>query len=169
MIYTINQARLVLWLSVLAIAGCASTYPVPKTAAVAQFQISASGLQRHAMYVNDSLQVHIYVGDDAAGPEAGLLRLTNDEPTASFKLDQGVEYLISMATIESDFGGYTSCGFDLPVAPGAGRLYSIEYVTRKSNCDLTVYATDAKGQKVKVAQASSVAGGMHFRVTIVRY
>lgn len=151
--------------------GCATQYPGPRSDSNSQVFVKASGLHPHPAYPDDKLLVRVFLGKQPQleGVGLGAITLTPEKLSSEFKLDQGVEYTLWVSTIESNFGGFTSCGFVLPLTPEKDESYSIEFQTRKVDCDVLVSTTNKLGTKAKVLEATNVAGRTQFRVKVVRY
>jgi hypothetical protein len=163
------SSRLVFCLSI-ALAGCATPYPGPRTGANSQVSVRATGLQRHGAFQDDKLLVRIFIGKYVQGGEVGIISLTPDLPTTDFKLDQGTDYTLWVSSIEPHFGGFTSCGFLFPFTPTKDEAYRIEYATAlKATCEMTMSRIDPQGTISKILHSSNVAGGNQFTARIVRY
>lgn len=153
----------------LALSGCATQYPGPRTDATAQVDIATTGLQRHGAYPNDKLLVRVFLGKDVKGTELGMVTLSYDQPSGSLKLDQGQEYTIWINSIESHFGGFSSCGFHLPFNPVRDDRYTVNYATNKSTCNVSIDLTDRAGKVTHLGRASNVAGLTQFKASVTRY
>ena len=156
-------------LAVASLAGCATIYPGPRTDANSKVAVEAWGLQRHGAYPDHKLLVRVFQGKDIQGTDLGLIRLSPDVLSGEVKLDQGVEYTLWITSIEAHFGGFTSCGFHIPLTPAKSETYTIKYRTRKADCEVVVARVDQQGTSARILQGSNVAGGTQFTARVTRY
>lgn len=160
----------ILGFTIAALAGCATQYPGPSTDKNSLVKLSTGGLQNHSAYPSDKLVVRIYQGSDAKGKELGMILLSPDQVASELKLDQGMKYTLSLTSIESNFGGYTSCGFLISLMPGVDENYQLDYTTSKKSCDIVMAKVDMQGKTSNVQRVSAPAsGGVQFSAQVIRY
>jgi hypothetical protein len=162
------KAQYILFLFLASLVGCSSvpTYQGPQTQDSPQVDVTAVGLMYHAAFPND--MVWLWVLDAAAGTVLGSIRITHDKPQTSISLDHDKAFLLRFSSVQSHFGGYSSCGADVPLTPKRGERFSVIYSTEKWRCHMEASLLTAGGGKTRVAFVEGGVGGVQYEARVVR-
>ena len=146
-------------LPALLLVGCAIPNKMPPIVSgqTKTVSVAAEGIQKHGAYPNDVVWIDIFASDAKEGDERiGVYRLTTDEPSGALTLDSSLSYLLHFYSIESHFGGFSSCHTSMLTLP---EIVKFTYSTKKSACGLE--ASDSAGMGVGKA-IGKVGGGVTF-------
>lgn len=128
--------------------------------------IKAEGIKTHGAYPNDV--VWIQVLDGTRTTNLGAVKLTTDAPSASFTLDHDKTFILRLHSVESHFGGFSSCAGDVPLSVKANERYVITYSTVKTSCRILAAKTTGSAPLVEISETTGSIGGVQFSATVTR-
>jgi hypothetical protein len=127
-------------LPILLLTGCAAKMPPIVKGPVHEVSVAAEGLQKHVIFLDDTLMIIIYSGDVKMADinraeDIGLYRLTADEPKGNLLLDSTQNYLIHFYSVAPGYPSPSTCGILAYIPANASKLiYSLQGRT----CELNI-------------------------------
>jgi len=146
--------------------GCATITPYsgPKSSHAASVTLEASGLVKHAALANDVLFIHLF--DDGGSRKLGTIKFTTDHAQENIRVDSGQALILGFMSVQSNFGGYTTCNRDVPFVADDSSQYIVAYSTTKTACTIRISKLSSTGSLTLLSEVAGVVSGMQFNVSV---
>ena len=120
------------------LSGCVLPNKLPEihSGKLANVMIEAQGIKQHIGNIDDVVWLHIY--EDELTPDSvrvGQYRLTTEVPYAIIPVDSEKLHMFHLYSIESNFGGYSTCSVLATIDPKVNANLSLVYSTKKTSCN----------------------------------
>lgn len=148
--------------------GCATVTPYagPRTSESTEVIVSATGLEKHAMFQDDVLFIHIL--EENGGLSRGTIRLSPDHSQQAISVDRGAALVLRYMSTQPHFGGYSYCNRDVPFVATDALEHRVIYSTQKDSCTIQISKINEAGDTVVLSDVKGVAGGLQYEAEVIR-